>query len=274
MLRYLNEWDKPFLFEYLQRNEEEAAFLVGNAEQFGIINKSGILRCGDYYGYFRGDSLKGVIAFYNMGSCFPHYETLEAVPEFAQLMLVRRFSMLLGVDRIVRPLFELVRSSKGVRSFEECGYYVNENPIPFKLDGAEFIDVSKDSPQDIISFVRRAYLRGFDAERSLEGTRLLLSQKGVEEDFVILSLDNKLVSQACIQAVTANTNQVGAVYTAEEERSRGYGKAVVSELCERIRNRGKLPTLIVNKENTPALNAYKALGFEPREEYLIIRLYS
>jgi predicted GNAT family acetyltransferase len=96
----------------------------------------------------------------------------------------------------------------------------------------------------------------------------------MEEDFVLLSRDNKLVSQACVQAVTANTNQIGAVYTAEEERGRGFGKAVVSELCERIRSRGKLPTLIVNKENTPALNAYKALGFEPREEYLIIRLYS
>lgn len=274
MLRRLNEWDRPVLFEYLQRNEEEAAFLVGNAEQFGITNRSGVLRCGDYYGYFNGDGLQGVVAFYNMGNCFPHYESLDAIPGFAQLMLVRRFSMLLGVDRIVRPLFELVRNSKAVKSFEECVYYVNENPVPFRLDGAEFIEVSKDSPSDIISFVRRAYIRGFDAERSLEGTRLLLSQRGEEEDFLILSQESRLVSQACIQAVTAYTNQIGAVYTAEEERSKGFGKAVVSELCERIRSRGKLPTLIVNKENTPALNTYKALGFEPREGYLIIRLYT
>jgi GNAT superfamily N-acetyltransferase len=189
-------------------------------------------------------------------------------------MTMRRFSMLLGVDRIVRPLFEVIRSCKIIRGFEECVYYVNYELKPFKLEGSEFINVTADNSPDILSFIRMAYLRGFDAERTLEGTKLLLSQKSEEENFIILSMDNKLMAQACIQTVTINTNQVGAVYTLEEERGKGYGKAVVSELCERIAGRGKLPTLIVNKQNTPALNVYKALGFEQREEYLIIRFYS
>lgn len=274
MFRQLNEWDKSVLFDYLLRNEEEAAFIIGNAEQSGIMNRINILRCGDYFGYFKENTLRGVIAFYNMGNCFPHYESFEAVPYFSQLMIMRRFNMLLGVDRIIRPLFEATRYNKAIRGFEECGYYVNHDLKPFKRDGSAFIDVSKDNSMDILSFVRSAYLRGFDAERTLEGTKLLLSQKGEEEEFVILTIDNKLMAQACIQAVTPNTNQIGAVYTLEEERGKGYGKAVVSELCERIAKRGKLPTLIVNKQNTPALNAYKALGFEEREDYLIIRLYS
>jgi len=125
---------------------------------------------------------------------------------------------------------------------------------------------------DILGFVRKAYLNGFGAERTIEGTKLLLSQRGKEEEFIILSKDNKLLAQACIQTVTGSTNQIGAVYTVEEERGKGYGKAVVSELCERIISRGKLPTLIVNKQNTPALSAYKALGFDQRDDYLIIRL--
>jgi len=272
LLRHLNEWDRPVLFDYLLRNEEEAAFLIGNAEQFGIMNRSNILRCGDYIGYFEGNILRGVIAFYNLGNCFLHFESTEATPYFSQLMIMRRFNMLIGVDRLIRPLFEAIRHDKPIREFEECSYCVNGDFKPFKLEGAEFNDVSGDDGMDILGFVRKAYLNGFGAERTIEGTKLLLSQRGKEEEFIILSKDNKLLAQACIQTVTGSTNQIGAVYTVEEERGKGYGKAVVSELCERIISRGKLPTLIVNKQNTPALSAYKALGFDQRDDYLIIRL--
>jgi len=274
LLRQLNEWDKPILFDYLQRNEEEAAFLAGNAGKYGIMNRGDILRCGDYFGYFEGSALKGVTAFYNMGTCAPHYESLRAVPYFAQLMIMGRYSMLIGKDRIIRPLFEAIRYYKFLKKFEECSYCVNSNFKPFKLEGIEFLDVTGGNCMDILSFVRKAYLRGFEVERTIEGTKQLLSQKNEEEEYIILSRDNKLLAQACIQTVTDNTSQIGAVYTLEEERGKGYGKAVVSELCERIISKGKLPTLIVNKQNTPALDAYKALGFEHHDDYLIIRLYN
>ena len=274
MLRQLNEWDRPIIFDYLQRNEEESAFIIGNALQCGIMNRRNILRCGDYFGYFEGNDLRGVIAFYNLGTCIPHNESTGAIPYFSQLMIMRRFSMLIGKDQIIRPLFETIRHYKSISEFEECSYCVNSNFMPFKLEGVEFLNVTGDNDMDILSFVRKAYLRGFGAERTIEGTKLLLSQKNEEEEFVILSKDNKLLAQACIQTFTDNTNQIGAVYTLEEERGKGYGKAVVSELCDRIISKGKLPTLIVNKQNAPALNAYKALGFEHRDDYLIIRLYA
>lgn len=272
MLRALNEWDRAIIFDYLDRNEEEAAFLIGNILQFGITNRSNILRCGDYFGYFEGNALKGIIVFYNMGTCVPHFESIGAVPYFSELMTMKSFSMILGMDRIVRPIFEIIRRYKSLKEFEECNYSVNSNFKPFKLEGYEFLNVCGDSDARILNFVRKAYLRGFGVERTIEGTRLLLSQRSEEEDFIILSKDNKLLAQACIQTFTNNTSQVGAVYTLEEERGKSYAKAVVSELCERIINRGKLPTIIVNKQNTPAINAYKALGFERHDDYLIIGL--
>ena len=273
MLRLLNDFDRNIVFEYLNRHEEEAAFLIGYAVQFGINNSSNMLRCGDYFGYFEGDSLRGIIAFYNLGSCIPHYETLRAIPYFYQLMAMRRFSMLLGADRLIRPLFESVRHCKTLREFEECSYCVNSAFKPFELEGAEFHDVAGDAGIRVLNFVRNAYLYGFGAGRTIEDTKLLLSQKGDEEDFILLSLNNKLAAQACVQTFTDSTSQIGAVYTVLEERGKGCAKAVVSELCRRIFEKGKLPTLMVNKLNTPALKAYKALGFEERDNYLIIRLY-
>ncbi|MHB1394308.1 MAG: GNAT family N-acetyltransferase [Clostridia bacterium] len=271
MLRRLNEWDRMVVFDYLERNEEEAAFLIGNVLRFGLMNRTNILRCGDYFGYFEGNTLKGIVAFYNMGSCIPHYESIGAVPYFSELMIMRIFSMLSGMDRIVRPIYEVIRKYKSLKELEECSYSVNNNFKPFKLEEVEFLDVSWVSDISILSFVRKAYLRGFGAEPSIEDTKLMLSQRNEEEEFIILSKDNKLLTQACIQTFTKRTNQIGAVYTLEEERGKGYAKAVVSELCGRITGRGKLPTLVVNKNNTPAVNAYKALGFEHCDDYLIIR---
>jgi ribosomal protein S18 acetylase RimI-like enzyme len=273
LLKLLNDLDRDEIFEYLNRNEEEAEFLIGNAMQFGISNNGDMLRCGDYFGYFEGDTLKGIIAFYNIGSCIPHYESPGAIPYFCQLMLMRRFGMLLGADRLIRPLFEAVRHSKYLRDIEECIYCVNSSPIQFSIEGAEIYEVTEAADSSVLEFVRNAYLHGFGAGRSIEDTRLLLSQKGEQEDFLLLSVDNRFVAQACIQAYTDSTCQIGAVYTLEEERGKGYAKAIVSELCRRIAERGKLPTLMVNKYNIPALRAYKALGFEERDDYLIIRLY-
>lgn len=273
MLKLLNDLDSEVIFEYLNRNEEEADFLIGNAMQFGISNNADMLRCGDYFGYFEENELKGIIAFYNVGNCIPHYESPGAIPYFCQLMLVRRFSMLLGADRLIRPLFEAVIHSKYLRDIEECVYCVNSSPSYYGIEGAEFYEVTEAAGSSVLEFVRNAYLNGFGAGRSIEDTRLLLSQKGEQEDFLLLSVDNRFVAQACIQACTVNTCQIGAVYTLEQERGKGYAKAMVSELCRRITERGKLPTLIVNKYNTPALRAYKALGFEERGDYLIIRLY-
>lgn len=273
MLRQLNDLDWNVVFEYLNRNEEETAFLIGNAVQFGITNRSNVLRCGDYIGYFEGNTLKGIIAFYNLGSCIPHYETLRAIPYFCQLMMMRRFSMLSGAERLIKPLFDSIRRYKSLRELEECSYRVNSSFKPFSFEGAEFHEVSGDSDTKELSFVRVAYLRGFGAERSIGDTRFMLTQKGEQEDFILLSVDSKLVAQACIQTFTDSTSQIGAVYTLEEERGKGYAKAVVSELCRRIIEKGKLPTLLVNKYNTPAIKAYEALGFEHRDDYLLIRLY-
>jgi predicted GNAT family acetyltransferase len=42
-------------------------------------------------------------------------------------------------------------------------------------------------------------------------------------------------------------------------------------MCRRIIEKGKLPTLSVKKNNTPALRAYTSIGFENYDDYLIVR---
>ena len=157
MIRPLNEWDRAIILDYLSRNEDEVAFVFGNILHCGITNRRDVLRCGDYYGYFEGDSLRGILVFYNLGTCIPHYESVGAIPFFSKLMIMGRFNVLLGKEQVIRPLFEAIKNYKELKEFEECSYQINRNFKPYKLEGAVFIDVSGNDDTSIISFVRKAY---------------------------------------------------------------------------------------------------------------------
>jgi uncharacterized protein len=76
---------------------------------------------------------------------------------------------------------------------------------------------------------------------------------------------------ANIQTYTSKINQIGGVYTLPEYRGKGYCKAIVSELCKRILGRGKMPTLSVKNNNTPAVCAYQSIGFKYYDDYLIVK---
>lgn len=270
MIRLLTQWDKEKVMSYIGRNEIETSFLYANVIEFGIDNNPDMRRCGDYYGYFEGEELRGILPFYNLGSCIPHYERIEAVPFFAEIMGKRDFKFLLGMKKVVKPLYEEIKDHKEILEFDESSYFINKSFKPFKLEGVSFIDAVGAADDKIIDFVLDGRIRGAKQAATREDIIKTLCQRAKEEDYIIAAKDGKMVAQAGIQTYTPQINQIGSVYTPEEERCKGYAKAVVSEICERIIERGKMPTLMVKKDNTPAVRAYNALGFEHYDDYLIV----
>lgn len=270
MIRLLENTDIKIILEYLKRNEIETSFLYANVMEFGVDNKKDIRRCADYYGYFDGEKLKGILPFYNLGSCIPHYEVEDAIPLFTKLMKDRNFEFLLGMRKVVKPLYEAIKDSKKVQSCDESFYFINKNLKPFTLDGINFINANI-SNDKIINFILDGRKNGFNQPATFEDVRKSLLERGEEEEFIILVKDGIMVSEACVQTYTPKINQIGSVYTVEKERGKGYCKAVVSEMCRRIIAKGKLPALSVKKNNIPAVKAYTALGFEHYDDYLIVR---
>lgn len=271
MVRLLTPADKQQIMDYIGRNEIETSFLYSNILEFGVENNKEARRCADYYGFFIDGELKGILPFYNLGSCIPHFEAEEAIPFFAERMIERKFDFLMGMQKVVNPLYDMIKTSKETKAYDESSYFVNRSFKPFKLEGINFIDAVSAYNDEVINFIIGARAKGFNQTVTAEETRKTLAQRGVEEEFIIAEQGGKLVAQACIQAYTPHINQIGAVYTLEDERGKGYCKAVVSELCARIAARGKLPTLFARKNNVPAIKAYTAMGFEPFDDYLIIR---
>jgi hypothetical protein len=271
MIRILTQADKEMILEYLNRNEIETSFLYSNVIEFGVDNDQSIRRCADYYGFFAGDVLKGILPFYNLGSCIPHFEATDAVPLFAEIMRERNFEFLLGVRKVIKPLYEEIKAYKEIHSYDESSYFINKGLKPFILDGVNFIIAKGIASDSTVDFVLESRVKGFNQTVSREDIKKSLLQRGEEEEYIFLEKDNRIIAQACVQTYTPKINQIGAVYTTGGERGKGYCKAIVSELCRIIIDRGKLPTLTVKNLNLPAVKAYTALGFEHYDDYLIVR---
>jgi predicted GNAT family N-acyltransferase len=269
MIRLLTQADKEMILEYLGRNEIETSFLYANVIEFGVDNDPSRRRCGDYYGYFDGEILKGILPFYNLGSCIPHFEVDEAIPLFAAVMKERNFEFFMGMYKVIKPLYEEMKEDKETLAYDESSYFINRNLKPFILDGVNFINSNEDD--NVVDFVIEARVKGFNQTVVREDIEKSLIQRGEEEEFIFLKKDGRIIAQTCIQTYTPKINQIGAVYTTEQDRGKGYCKAIVSEMCRRIIHKGKLPTLTVKNMNLPAVKAYTALGFEHYDDYLIVR---
>jgi len=269
MIRLLNQGDKEIVLQYLEKHSIETTFLTGNVKNFGLDNNKQVRRCGDYYGFFQGNALRGILPFYNLGSCIPHYDSSSAIPYFVNLLKEKDFTHLLGMESIIKPLYEEIKDSKVTEEYSEDSYYINNDFKPFVLEDIAIKEADSEDT-DMVNFYQRAVTEGFHQKKSIEDIIKTLKQRPKDEDFIFLLKDNLLSAQGCIQTTTDKIEQIGGVFTAVEARGNGYCKAVVSELCRRIILRGKTPTLMVTKTNTPAVKAYNSLGFKHYDDYLII----
>lgn len=269
MIRLLTQADKEIILEYLGRNEIETSFLYANVIEFGVDNDLSKRRCADYYGYFDDEILRGILPFYNLGSCIPHFEVDGAIPLFAAVMKERKFEFFMGMYKVIKPLYEEIKEYKETQAYDESSYFINRSLKPFILDGVNFIKSNEDD--NVVDFVIEARVKGFNQTVVREDIEKSLIQRGEEEEFIFLKKDGRIIAQACVQTYTPKINQIGAVYTTEQERGKGYCKVVVSEMCRRIIHKGKLPTLTVKNMNLPAVKAYTALGFEHYDDYLIVK---
>jgi predicted GNAT family acetyltransferase len=72
--------------------------------------------------------------------------------------------------------------------------------------------------------------------------------------------------------VLGGSARVGPVYTPPEHRGRGYGSAVTAAATRSILAEGAVPVLFTDLANPTSNKIYRALGYRPVEERLIVAL--
>ena len=105
----------------------------------------------------------------------------------------------------------------------------------------------------------------FNEEQCMKSLRLALREQLV----YLAELQGVPVAKAATNARGYKVDQVGGVYTVPEERGKGRGKAVVSQLLKTVFSEKQEACLFVKKHNRSAIALYERLGFAPSTEYVI-----
>lgn len=269
MIQKLDCAHKEMVLQYIMDHEIELVMIYGNVITCGLENQPGIRRCADYYGYFDEGALKGLIAFYNLGSCIPHYTDPKAIPEFAKLMKERSFDVALGMTYIIKPLTDHLQAEKPHSYIDEEMYMVNSAFQPYENGALELHDADA-SDEEQMAFCARIRKECFDENTTVQEQRDIVMQKNKEEDYLIAYEVGKPIAQAVVHGYTPQYGQIGAVGTLPEFRNRGASKRVVSGLCQRIISKGRIPTLFVRLNNAPAVKVYQSLGFKRLDDYQMV----
>jgi len=134
MIRRLDNRDRELCMAYIRSHEHETTFLHGNVLDIGLENDPSVRRCADYFGWFETDpstgceTLHGILPFYNLGSCIPHWDSNAAVEPFLALMRERPFEVLLGMRHVVEPFVQGLEGTRAIRERDDSWYMVNRDP--------------------------------------------------------------------------------------------------------------------------------------------------
>lgn len=105
----------------------------------------------------------------------------------------------------------------------------------------------------------------FSAQACLAGLRQTLRRQ-----FVFLAeREGRPVAKAGTNARGFTVDQIGGVFTVQEERGRGIAARVMRVLLDRIFEEKSAASLFVKKHNAPAVALYRRLGFRALEDYRI-----
>lgn len=275
-LRLLTNKDLKIVNNYLDKNHVESTFLIDGIESYGLQNKTTKKRSGDFYGYFKGNDLKGIFGFMNMGSLACHYEDKGVLNKIILLKTIKSYrpKYIYGVKHIIEPLLKMLEKTISISSYDECHYMMlkKDDFVFYDKKEANIINAKEYEFSKSIDFlikVEKAFNRNPKTVNELKNK---VYDRGHEEEYLYLIEKNKIISQGLIQTITSKINQISGVYTLPSNRGKGHATILVAKLCENIFQRNKIPALIVSKSNDVAINTYKNLGFSHQNDYLMIEL--
>lgn len=92
----------------------------------------------------------------------------------------------------------------------------------------------------------------------------------LKEELIIYAEKNGVpVAKAGTNARGFLADQIGGVYTNDEERRKGIAQCLMYLLLRKIFEIKRIASLFVKKNNTPAISLYRKLGFKMRENFRI-----
>ena len=263
MIRRIGLFQRQVLVDYLQAHECMTTPIYGNLLTGGLMHNWSSLRSGIYHGIYESGRLKGVMAFFNDGNLMIHTEDAALIPVFQARLPLQPFHSVWGLDMDGHVDQLLEGEPVAIHPVE---HWMMVQPqmcqIPVRQD-VQFVRADR-RPCDpmMISHMQLCLREGFDIDSPEDIIRQRLKERRTEEAHVLISNGQTYVGQAHLQALTAHYGYIGGVTTLARYRGQGYALAVMDHMCRYVHQLGAKPSLTVRKDNVPALNLYRQMGFE------------
>lgn len=84
--------------------------------------------------------------------------------------------------------------------------------------------------------------------------------------------DGKIASAAGVHIVTPQIAQLGNIITDDAYRNQGFGTACTSTLAGNLASKGRIVSLFVRVDNSPAIHIYEKLGFTKKRGIAFLTL--
>lgn len=257
----------PQAAAFLDRFPEETLELTGRLEKYGLTNVRLNKKEGDWFGAFDEDQLTGVFHFSNHRSFLCHYTNPDILKKAVLLKTLRHYNPrnLSGTLQCMDPIYQML--AKTVRDVRYAECWQMFAPVPKGLEkepsggSLTFMDARQYDLNRAMDFLIEAEKAFGRKPRMTSDLKLRILDREEQETYLFLLNQGVVVAQGMIEYHTTRYAQISAVYTAREQRGKGYGTLLMQELMGRIRKQGNQPALIVEKKNTPALSLYEKLGF-------------
>lgn len=276
MIKRIGWLNRHIADDYLEKHEMMLGPLYGNLEAHGWMYQSGALRSGKFWGLLdENKAMKGIMARFNDGNCMIHAAEEADILEFVPELWNMRFHTLwmLGCSRKIaeRMNKELELDARIIEQY----MMLQEELVQGDVGRLQIQDISTD-PYDpeYIDAACRILEACFHYKPAAHVLSQRMAERMPEEIYLLGSTQGRWVGQAHIQAWTPEYGHIGGVATLPQYGGRGIARALTGELCRYIHQEGKLPTLTVRKDNTPALKVYRNLGFEPVGEVTVLDTFT
>ncbi|GHH74627.1 GNAT family N-acetyltransferase [Promicromonospora soli] len=106
-----------------------------------------------------------------------------------------------------------------------------------------------------------------------EPLRIEGARRWIEEGVVWLwDVDGEVVHLTGVRPPSYGVVRIGPVYTPAEHRGRGYARALVAEVAQRVLDAGHRVCLYTDRDNPVSNHVYATIGFEPVLDQLHLAL--
>ena len=279
VIRLLRNGDEAELERFLAPLADSSLFLIANARKAGLTDQGQPFQA-TYAAAFEEGRMVGVAACSWLGTV-----VLQAPREL--VAVVREAIRASGreVTAMIGPYHQAVAACAAIgrspRSLERellFGLDLAALEVPADLaSGRAACRPARRDELPLLAEWRARFVVETKVER--EGPELLSRARVAKEllyadgALFVLEREGALVSMAGFNARTAETAQVGGVFTPPELRGRGHARCAVAGALLAARASGASRGILFTAEsNRPAQRSYQAIGFRTIGDYGLLRI--